>query len=62
MTHRSPLSAGDAQVSEKHAGFVVNKGRATAKDVCELTDKIKEEVLKKSGVKLELEVVKIGEF
>lgn len=56
------LSAGDAQVSEKHAGFVVNKGRATAKDVCELTDKIKEEVLKKSGVKLELEVVKIGEF
>lgn len=56
------LSEGDAQVSEKHAGFVVNKGRATAKDVCELTDKIKEEVLKKSGVKLELEVVKIGEF
>ncbi len=56
------FSVGDAQVSEKHAGFVVNKGRATAKDVCELTDKIKEEVLKKSGVKLELEVVKIGEF
>ena len=56
------MSAGDAQVSEKHAGFVINKGSATAKDVCELTDKIKEEVWKKSGVKLELEVIKLGEF
>ncbi len=59
------LSAGDAQVSEKHAGFVVNKGRATAKDVCELTDKIKEEVLEKFGVGLNwklVKVVKIGEF
>jgi len=36
--------------------------KAGQQDVCELTDKIKEEVLKKSGVKLELEVVKIGEF
>lgn len=53
---------GDAQVSEKHAGFVVNKGSATAKDVCELTDKIKEEVKDKFGVELELEVIKIGEF
>ena len=56
------LSVGDAQVSEKHAGFVVNKGSATAKDVCELTDKIKEEVKDKFGVELELEVIKIGEF
>ena len=55
-------SVGDAQVSEKHAGFVVNKGSATAKDVCELTDKIKEEVKDKFGVELELEVIKIGEF
>lgn len=56
------LSAGDAQVSEKHAGFVINKGNATAKDVCVLTDKIMEEVMKKDGVKLELEVIKLGEF
>ena len=56
------LSVGDAQVSEKHAGFVVNKGSATAKDVCELTDKIKEEVKDKFGVELELEVIKIGEI
>ena len=38
---------GGAQVSEKHAGFVVNKGDATAKDVCELTDYIKSEVMEK---------------
>lgn len=51
---------GGAQVSEKHAGFVVNKGNATAKDVCELTDYIKSTVMEKFGVKLELEVVKVG--
>mgnify|MGYP003177853040 CR=1 FL=1 len=51
---------GGAQVSEKHAGFVVNKGDATAKDVCELTDYIKSEVMGKFGVGLELEVVKVG--
>ena len=51
---------GGAQVSEKHAGFVVNKGDATAKDVCELTDYIKNTVMEKFGVKLELEVVKVG--
>ncbi len=53
-------SRGGAQVSEKHAGFVVNKGNATAKDVCELTDYIKQVVMEKTGVKLELEVVKVG--
>ena len=51
---------GGAQVSEKHAGFVVNKGDATAKDVCELTDYIKSEVMEKFGIGLELEVVKVG--
>lgn len=53
-------SVGGALVSTKHAGFVVNKGGATAKDVCELTDRIKQEVMTKFGVKLELEVVKLG--
>ena len=56
------LSVGDAQVSEKHAGFVVNKGKATAQDMCELTDKVREEVKNKYGVELELEVIKLGEF
>lgn len=56
------LSVGDARVSEKHAGFVVNMGKATAQDVCELTDKVREEVKNKYGVELELEVIKLGEF
>ena len=47
-------------VSEKHAGFVVNTGNATAKDVIDLTDKIKEKVFEYNGVKLELEVRKLG--
>jgi len=53
-------ATGNRSVSEKHAGFVVNKGDATAKDVCELTDYIKSEVMEKFGVGLELEVVKVG--
>ena len=52
---------GDAAVSEKHAGFVVNLGNATAKDVLELTDYIKETVKKKKGIEIELEVLFVGE-
>lgn len=54
------LTVGGAKVSEKHAGFVVNTGCATAADVIALTDKIKEEVQKYNGVSLELEVRKLG--
>lgn len=54
------LQVGGARVSDKHAGFVVNVGGATAKDVIELTDKVKEVVKEKDGVSLELEVVKLG--
>lgn len=54
------LQVGGARVSDKHAGFVVNVGGATAKDVIELTDKVKEVVKEKNGVSLELEVVKLG--
>ena len=54
------LTVGGAKVSEKHAGFVVNTGNATAADVIALTDKIKEEVQKHNGVRLELEVRKLG--
>ena len=47
---------GDAMVSEKHSGFVINCGSATFKDVIELTDHIKKEVKEKFNVELELEV------
>lgn len=50
------LTVGGAQVSEKHAGFVVNRGGATCADVLELVDRVKEEVLRKTGVELEMEV------
>ncbi|MGN0339399.1 MAG: UDP-N-acetylmuramate dehydrogenase [Lachnospira sp.] len=53
-------SIGGAAVSEKHAGFVVNMGGATAKDVVELTDYIKKRIMEQFGVTLELEIKRIG--
>lgn len=50
------LTVGGAQVSAKHAGFVVNRGSATCADVLALVDQVKEEVLKQTGVELEMEV------
>jgi len=47
---------GDAQVSEKHAGFIVNLGKATSKDVLELIEIIKREVKEKTGFDLKEEV------
>ena len=58
----SGFSVGDAAVSTKHCGFVINKGNATAADVCELIDKIIQIVEEKYQVTLEPEVKKIGEF
>lgn len=55
-------SVGDAQVSQKHCGFVVNNGEATAADVLTLIKDVQETVLKQFGVKLEPEVKMIGEF
>lgn len=52
---------GDAEVSTKHAGFIVNRGNATAEDVISLIEYIKEKVLEKYGVKLENEIEIIGE-
>lgn len=54
-------TVGGAQVSEKHAGFVVNVGGATAADILELIRQIQEEVLNRFGVQLETEVRIIGE-
>ena len=47
---------GDAQVSEKHAGFVINRGNATCAQVLELVEQIKRKVLDETGVLLEMEV------
>ena len=49
-------TVGGAQVSEKHAGFVVNIGNATAKDVIELTEYVKKKVYEKFNKKIELEI------
>lgn len=53
---------GAAQVSEKHCGFVVNMGGATAADVNALIRHVQEEVRQQFGVELEPEVKRIGEF
>lgn len=52
---------GGAEVSEKHAGFIVNKGNASAKDILNLIDYVKKEVLKKFGRQIETEIKIIGE-
>ena len=53
-------AVGEAQVSEKHAGFVVNRGAATAEDVRRLMDLVRETVLRETGVLLEPEVKLLG--
>lgn len=55
-------SVGDAQISEKHSGFVINRGNASAKDVLALIEHVQEIVEEKFGVHLETEVKRIGEF
>ncbi len=52
---------GDAQVSEKHGNFIVNQGEATAKDVLALIKKVRAQVARKTGTKLELELKLVGE-
>ena len=55
------LRIGDAQVSEKHTGFVVNLGQATAHDILALMDEIKSRVYEATGVTLDPEVRILGE-
>ena len=52
---------GDAQISTKHAGFVVNKGNATAKNAMELVDYVKKVVYERFNKEIELEIELIGE-
>jgi UDP-N-acetylmuramate dehydrogenase len=52
---------GDAEVSDKHANFIVNRGSASAKDVLVLIKKVRAQVARKTGVKLELELKLVGQ-
>lgn len=52
---------GGAEISNKHAGFVVNRGNATAKDVLDLTKYIKEKIYEKFQKTIELEIEVIGD-
>ncbi len=56
------FSVGDAQVSEKHCGFVINRGTATSSQINELIIKVQKKVLDNFGVELEPEVIRLGEF
>ena len=53
-------SIGDAEVSTKHSGFIINKGNATANDVLQLVEYIKEKIYEKFQKKIELEIEIIG--
>lgn len=53
---------GGAQVSEKHAGFIINKGNASCKDVMELIRLVQDRVKENSGVDLECEIKPVGRF
>lgn len=53
---------GGAQVSEKHCGFIVNRGNATAQDIWDLMQDVSEGVYEKFHVRLEPEVIRIGSF
>ena len=55
-------SIGGAEVSTKHSGFIINKGNATAKDVLDLVEYVKEEVYNKFNKNIELEIEVIGGF
>lgn len=56
------FQVGGAQVSEKHCGFVINKGGASAADIVSLMEQVADKVEAMAGVRLEPEVRRIGEF
>lgn len=55
------LRHGDAQISEKHCGFVVNRGDSTYKEVMELIGVVRKTVMDKYGVELEMEIKQVGD-
>ncbi len=54
------ISVGKAKISEKHCNFFINEGGATSNDIEQLIEKVKNQVLKKTGINLELEIKIIG--
>ena len=55
------MSLGDAYISEKHCNFFVNRGNAKSEHLENLINQVKEQVLNKTGINLELELQIIGE-
>ena len=55
------MKVGDAQISEKHCNFFVNKGSANSSDLEKLINLVKSAVFEKTGIHLELEIKIIGE-
>ena len=55
------LRVGDAEVSTQHGNFIVNRGRATAKDILSLVEVVRQRVFEARGVSLEMEVKVIGD-
>ena len=55
------MTVGDAQISEKHCNFFVNKGNAKSRDLEQLINQVQSKVLEKTGINLELELQIIGE-
>jgi UDP-N-acetylmuramate dehydrogenase len=56
------LTIGDAQISDKHCGFIINKGNASAKDIYNLIKHIQKTIYERFGVKLETEIKLLGKF
>lgn len=56
------FSIGGARVSEKHCGFIINTGNATAADIREVIEEVQQRVKEKFGVTLEPEVIYLGDF
>jgi UDP-N-acetylmuramate dehydrogenase len=55
------LAVGDAQVSEKHCNFLINRGSATAADIESLGEEVRRRVFEKNGILLQWEIRRIGE-
>ena len=55
------MRVGGAKISEKHCNFFVNNGKAKSEDLEKLIRKVKDKVLNKTGINLELEIQIIGE-
>ena len=54
------FQVGDAKISDKHCNFFINNGKATAKELEDLINKVKEKVYQKTKINLELEIKIIG--